>query len=72
MAPRRRTGRNAGVAAALTVLLAAQPGPARAEGPAAAPQAGGTLASVPAPAAVPAITTIPDYPFPPVPEASAP
>ncbi|AWN47062.1 murein L,D-transpeptidase [Methylobacterium terrae] len=72
MAPRRRIGRSAGAAAALTVLLAAQPGLARAEGPAAAPEAGGAVASVPATATAPAITTIPDNPAPPLPDAGPP
>ncbi|SFU72315.1 Murein L,D-transpeptidase YcbB/YkuD [Methylobacterium sp. 174MFSha1.1] len=58
MAPRRRTGRNAGAAATLAVLLAAQAGlpAARAEGVAAA---GPGAAAVTPP---PAITTIPDAP----------
>ncbi|AWN51892.1 L,D-transpeptidase family protein [Methylobacterium sp. 17Sr1-1] len=58
MAPRRRTGRNAGAAATLAVLLAAQAGlpAARAEGVAAA--APGAVATTPPPA----ITTIPDVP----------
>ncbi|WP_244936497.1 L,D-transpeptidase family protein [Methylobacterium currus] len=62
MAPKRRTGRNAGAAAALAVLLAAQSGlpPARAEGAAAAPDA---VAGVPA-TPPPAITAIPDGPKP--------
>ncbi|KMO32753.1 hypothetical protein VP06_16785, partial [Methylobacterium aquaticum] len=61
MAPRRRTGRNAGAAATLAVLLAAQSGlpAARAEGVAAVPGAG---PSVPAPP--PAVTAIPDAPRP--------
>ncbi|WP_205825030.1 L,D-transpeptidase family protein [Methylobacterium terricola] len=71
MAPRRRTGRNAGAAATLAVLLAAQSGlpGARAEG--VAPATGAAVASVPAPgSSAPAITTIPDTPAPT--EAAAP
>ncbi len=64
MAPRRRTGRNAGAAATLAVLLAAQSGlpGARAEGVAPGPVAGVTATPPPA------ITTIPDAAKP-IPEA---
>ncbi len=74
MAPRRRTGRKAGAAATLAVLLAAQSGlpGARAEGVAAMP---GPVAAVPA-SSPPAITAIPDGTKPvteaPKPEAAKP